>query len=78
MLLNKNDNTSLLKFKRESFVGRKVGGHQWPVRVVQIICELLVDGTPPSSIPQIIYTTSSTMTNKEPKDLPSVNFVRDG
>ena len=72
----KNDSTSLLKVKRESFVGRKGGGHQWPVRVVQLICELLVDGAPPSSIPRIIYTTSSTMTNEEPKDLPSVNFVR--
>ena len=72
----KNDSTSLLKVKRESFVGRKGGGHRWPVRVVQLICELLVDGAPPSSIPRIIYTTSSTMTNEEPKDLPSVNFVR--
>ena len=72
----KNDSTSVLKVKRESFVGRKGGGHLWPVRVVQLICELLVDGAPPSSIPRIIYTTSSTMTNEEPKDLPSVNFVR--
>ena len=72
----KNDSTSLLKVKHESFVGWKGGGHRWPVRVVQLICKLLVDGAPPYSLPRIIYTTTSTMTNKEPKDLPSGNIVR--
>ena len=64
----KNDRSSLLTIKRESFVRRKGGGHRWPVRVVQLICELLVDGAPPSAIPGIIYTTSTTVTNKEPKE----------
>ena len=72
----KNDRSSLLTIKRESFVRRKGGGHRWPVRVVQLICELLVDGAPPSAIPGIIYTTTTTMTNKEPKQIPSINFVR--
>ena len=66
----------LLSIKCKSLVGRKGGGHRWPVKVVQLICELLVDGAPPSTIPGIIFTTSTTMTNEEPKELPSVNFVR--
>ena len=68
--------TELLGIKRESLVGRKGGGHRWPVRVVQLICELLVDGAPPSAIPGIIYTTTTTMMNKEPEQIPSINFVR--
>ena len=66
----------LLSIKHKSLIGRKGGGHRWPVKVVQLICELLVDGAPPSTIPGIIFTTSTTMTNEEPKELPSVNFVR--
>ena len=39
---------------------RKCGGRSWPVWVVQLICELLVIGTPPSSMPGnilIMYDT---------------------
>ncbi len=37
-------------------------------------CELLVTGTPPSAIPQIIQTFCETLLREKPKELPSVNF----
>ncbi len=57
---------------------RKHGGKRpWPPWVVQLICELLVTGTPPSSIPQIIQTFCEALLQEKPKELPSVNFVRE-
>ena len=53
------------------------GGRRWPPWVVQLICELLVTGTPPSAIPQIIQTFCETLLREKPKELPSVNFVRE-
>lgn len=53
------------------------GGRRWPIWVVQLICELLVTGTPPSAIPQIIQTFCETLLREKPKELPSVNFVRE-
>jgi hypothetical protein len=53
------------------------GGRRWPPWVVQLICELLVTGTPPSAIPQIIQTFCETLLWEKPKELPSVNFVRE-
>ena len=60
----------------EAEVGRHGGARRWLIWIVQLICELLVDGAPPSSIPGIIRTTYSTYNKKEPNNLPSVNFVR--
>jgi len=53
------------------------GGRQWPPWVVQLICELLITGTPPSAIPQIIQTFCETLLQEKPKELPSVNFVEE-
>ena len=53
------------------------GGQRWPPWVVQLICELLVTGTPPSAIPQTIQTFCETLLQEKPKELPSVNFVRE-
>jgi len=55
------------------------GGRRWPPWVVQLICELLITGTPPSAIPQIIQTfcECETLLQEKPKELPSVNFVRE-
>ncbi len=51
------------------------GGKLQP-RVVQYICELLVIGTPPTSIPSIIITTSyQTYYGKEPIEVPQISFV---
>ena len=44
--------------------------------MVQLICELLVNGTAPSSIPSNIETMYETLYGTKPKEVPSVNFVR--
>ena len=52
------------------------GSCKWPVWVVQLICELLVNGTPPSAIPGNIQIMYETLHGEETEDLPSVSFVR--
>jgi hypothetical protein len=54
-------------------VGR---GGKWQPWVIQYICELLVIGTPPASIPSIISSSYQTYYGKEPDEVPQVSFVR--
>ena len=63
--------------KEASVIERNGGGRKWPVWVVQIICEMLTNGAPPSSIPSLLRTMMET-TNEDSivKQLPSVRFVR--
>ena len=68
--------TIKLEIKRQRSVGRRGGSGKWPVHVVLLICELLVNGTPPSAIPANIQTTSAAFTGAEATELPSINFVR--
>jgi hypothetical protein len=42
---------------------------------VQLICKLLVSGTPPRAVPPTIQTFSETLIHEKPKELLSVNFV---
>ena len=51
-------------------------GGKWQPWVIQYICELLVIGTPPASIPSIISTSYQTYYRKEPDEVPQVRFVR--
>ena len=39
-----------LAIKRERNVGRHGGSSKWPVHIILLIFELLVNGTPPSSV----------------------------
>ncbi len=39
-------------------------------------CELLVNGSPPSSIPSSILTLFTALYGEEPKKIPSLNYVR--
>ena len=55
---------------------RRGGSRRWPVWVVQVICELLVSGTPPSAIPSNLLTLYMVLYNERPKNIPSVSFVR--
>ena len=56
---------------------RKKGGRQkWPVWVVQLVCELLVNGTPPSAIPSNIRTIYATLFDEDVSP-PSIKFCRD-
>jgi hypothetical protein len=61
---------SQIELKR---VGR---GGKWQPWVIQYICELLVIGTPPASIPSIISSSYQTYYGKEPEDIPQISFVR--
>jgi hypothetical protein len=49
----------------------------WPVWKVQLICELLVNGTAPSVIPSSIQSMYLTLYGESPDELPSVNYVQD-
>ena len=58
-------------------VGRHGGGRKWPVWVVQTICEMLTNGAPPSSIPDLLRTMVETMNGDAAViKLPTVRFVR--
>jgi hypothetical protein len=63
------------QLKKTRGVGRK-GALSWEVWVVQVCCELLVNGTPPSAIPFSIGTLYETLYDNEPDEFPSINFVR--
>ena len=64
-----------LQIKRERPLGRG-GGSRWPVHIILLICEMLVNGTPPTAIRKNIQTSSAAFTGKEAEVLPSVNFIR--
>ena len=68
--------TIKLEIKKQQTVGRRGGSAKWPVHIVLLICELLVNGTPPSAVPATIQTTSAAFTGAETSELPSVSFVR--
>lgn len=70
-------NTIQLEIKRERKVGRRGGAKKWPVHIVLLICELLVNGTPPSAVPANIQTTCAAFTGVEANELPTENFVRE-
>ena len=65
------------EWENEEAARRRGGARRWPVWVVQLICELLINGTPPSAIPANIQTMYVTLYGKEPEELSSVNFVRE-
>ena len=53
------------------------GSRHWPPWVVQMICELLINGTAPTTVPSIIQSIYQMLYNEPPEELPSVNFVRE-
>ena len=58
-------------------IGRRGGSRTWPIDVVLVICEMLVNGTPPSAIPAAnIQTMCARMYCSEANKLPSLNYVR--
>jgi len=56
--------------------GSRGGARSWPVWVVQLICKLLVNGTPPTAIPGNIKTMYEMLYGEDAKEVPSVNFCR--
>ena len=64
------------EWEDETKAKRRGGARRWPVWVVQLICELLVNGTPPVTVRENIRTMYWVLYNKAPEDLPSVRFIR--
>lgn len=62
------------EWDNDRLAGSKGGGRSWPVWVVQLICKLLVNGTPPTAIPGNIAAMYETLYGKEAVEVPSVNF----
>ena len=65
-----------LEIKRERAVGRRGGSASWPVKVVLLICELLVNGTPPSAVPSNLQTFAGHCGAEMDGPPPSIDFVR--
>ena len=65
-----------LDIKRQRQVGRRGGSGKWTVCIVTLICELLVNGTPPSAVPTKILPVSTALTSTAACELPYVDFVR--
>ena len=68
--------TIKVEIKRQRSVGQRGGSGKWPVHIVLLICELLVNGTPPSDVHVTIHTTSAAFTGAKASELQSVIFVR--
>ena len=66
-----------IEIKKERPIGIWGGGKRWPVHMVLIMCEMLVNGTHPSDVPANIQTSCAAFTGVEAYKLPSVNFVRE-
>ncbi len=75
-LTNKNQ-CELKKEWADKEAKKRNGGRQrWLPWVVQIICEMLVNGTSPSAVPSAMQSMYEMLIGETPKDLPSVSFVR--
>jgi DNA repair exonuclease SbcCD ATPase subunit len=61
--------------QKERPIGRKGGRSRWPPHIVQLICEQLVNGTPPSAIPANIVSMFA-LNGIVLDDVPSVNYCR--
>ena len=67
-----------LHFKKERTAGRRGGGSKWPLKVVQLVIEQLVNGTPPTSIRcNIVSCVALAMSCDPVKKLPSLSFIRE-
>ena len=65
-----------MQIKKEKIIGRRGGASRWPVHIVLLICEMLVNGTPPTAVPANLQSTQAAFTGVKARELPSVNFVR--
>jgi hypothetical protein len=69
-------NNIRLEIKRERAVGCCGGSGKWPVSIVLLICELLVNGTPPTAVQNNMKSFSARLHGQEDSQMPSVNFIR--
>ena len=76
ILLEGYDAKPTMKAMQKVWLKGKRGGAMWEIWVVQLICELLIIGVPPSVIPSTINTVYDTLYGFPPKEVPCVNYVR--
>ena len=78
MVASSEENKQKMKkeWTNEAATRKQGKSRHWPVWVVLLICELLVNGTPPATIPANIQTMYETLYGEPTNDLPSVSFVR--
>ena len=69
--------TTRIQIKLERKVGHQGGSGKWPVHIIMLTCDLLVNGTPPSAVPTNIQTISAALLGSEVSELPSVNYIRE-
>ena len=73
---NETGGKHTLDMRKVRASGQGRGQRTWEYWVVQMICELLVAGVPPSAVPQSITIVYETIYDKTPDELPSLSFVR--
>ena len=59
-----------IDIKKEQPIGRRGGGKRWPVHIVQLIFEILVNGPHPSAVLTNIQTSCAAFTGIEADELP--------
>ena len=70
----KMDKITVLPAMKKMRAGRR-GGLRWPIHIIQLICEQLVNGTPPSAIPSNLVTMYA-INGSNLEEVPCVNFCR--
>ena len=63
------------QMKRRRTKGKRGGGSHWDEYAVQMVCELLVLGVPPTVIPGTIVMVNESLLGGSPKELPSASFA---
>ena len=76
LLKESEDKKKIMKKEWVMAAGGKGGTKRWPVWVVQLVCELLVNGTTPSAIPKNLVSMYTTLYGEKPKEWPCDNYVR--
>ena len=69
-------NTNQKEVRKVREGGKHGGNAKWPLWMLQLVLELLVNGTPPSSIPANIVSHVAIMNpNTTVKEVPSVSWI---
>ena len=67
--------TIQINSKKEIPVGRPGGSKRWSVYIVLLICEMLVNDTHPTAVPDNIQSSCALFTGVEATELPCINFM---
>ena len=63
------------QMKRGRTKGKRGGGSHWDEYAVQMVCELLVFGVPPTVIPGTIVTMNESLLRSSLKKVPLASFA---